>query len=211
MAAPASYNFTVTRDNLITDSLLHSGAIGEGETPSANAVTEAARILNMLVKLRASEGMPLWMVRRGIILPVTEVSSINTTSHIVTVYESTTISTAEASGQTTLSVTTSTNMAASDQIGIEMDDGTMHWTTISSVPDSTSVIIATAIDDEAASGNYVYWYTASADRIPVRPLRVTDANILKTSDNSSWEITVDERTDYYNLGNRTTEGTPNRI
>ena len=91
MAAPASYNFTVTRDNLITDSLLHSGAIGEGETPSANAVTEAARILNMLVKLRASEGMPLWMVRRGIILPVTEVSSINTTSHIVTVYESTTI------------------------------------------------------------------------------------------------------------------------
>src|SRR3990167_8153682 len=211
MATSSSYNFSTTRDTIINDALLYIGAVGEGETPAAAAVTESARMLNMLMKSWAGDGMPLWSLKRGYILPFTEESSISTSSHVVTNYDSTTISADEASGQTTLSVTTSTNMAASDQIGIEMDDGTMHWTTISSVPDSTSVIIATAIDDTAAAGNYVYWYTASADRIPVRPLRVTDANILKTSDNSSWEITVDERTDYYNLGNRTTEGTPNRI
>jgi len=210
MAAPNSYNFVVTRDNIITDALLHIGAIGEGETPSANAVTEAARILNMLLKVRANE-IPLWSIRRGAILPVTEVSSINTTSHIVINYDTTTISADEASGQTTLSVTTSAGMATSDQIGIECDDGTMHWTTISSVPDGTSVIIDTALDDEASSGNRVFWYTASADRIPTRPLRVRNANILELTNNGSWEIKIEERQDYFNLGNRTTESIPNRI
>lgn len=210
MASPNSFNFTVTRDNVITDALLHVGAIGEGETPSSAKLTETARVLNMLLKLRANE-IPLWSIRRATILPTTETSSIKTTEHVVIAYATTTISAAEASGQTQLSVTSTTGMAASDQIGIEMDDGTMHWTTISSVDSSVLVTVATATDDEAAQGNRVFFYTASADRIPTRPLRVMDANILELTDNGSWEITIEERKDYFNLGNRTSEGTPNRI
>jgi hypothetical protein len=209
MASPNSYNSTTTRDLLIEDAMKHVNLLGEGESPSAAAVTENARILNMMLKLRASE-IPLWAIRRGIILPFTESSSINTNSHVVINYDTTTISTDEAASQTTLSVTDSTGMSDDDNIGIEMDDGTMHWTTISSVPNGTSVIVAVAIDDEASAGNMVYWYTASADRV-VRPLRIMDANILKVSDDSSWEVTVDERKDYFNLSKRTTTGTPNRI
>jgi len=209
MASPASYNFVITRDQLITDALLHIGAIGEGETPSANAVTEAARILNMLLKVRANE-IPLWSIRRGTILPITEVSSIDTNQHVVINYDTTTISADEASGQTTLTVTTTSGMATSDQIGIECDDGTMHWTTIASVDDGTTVTIDEALDDEASSGNRVFWYTAASDRV-IRPVRILSANILELINNTSWEITIEERTDYFNLGNRTTSGIPNRI
>lgn len=209
MPAPNSYNFVVTRDNVITDALRQLNAIGEGETPSANAVTEAARILNGLLKLRANE-LPVWSIRRGYLLPTTETSSVNTNSHVVSVYETTTIGADEASSQTVITVADSTNMAADDNIGIEMDDGTMHWTTIVSVDDGTTITITDALDDEASSGNYVYWYTASADRIQ-RPLRILDATIINIASNSSWPITVENRTGYYMLGNRTTYGTPDRI
>ena len=210
MATSSSYNFSTTRDTIINDALLYIGAVGEGETPAAAAVTEAARMLNMLMKSWAGDGMPLWSLKRGYILPFTEESSISTSSHVVTNYDSTTISADEASGQTTLSVTTSTDMAASDQIGIEMDDGTMHWTTISSVPDSTSVIIATGIDDEAASGNLVYWYTASADRIQ-RPLRIFDMQVKDETANTSYPINQVGRGEYFDLADTTSEGTANQV
>lgn len=210
MSSSASYNFVVTRDQLITDALLHINAIGVGETPSANQVTEAARLLNMIVKLRASDGMPLWALKRATILPETDVSSMNTTGHIVSSYVDTTISADEASGQTILSVTSSTGMNANDEVGIEMDDGTMHWTSISTVDSSTQITVLVAIDDEASTGNRVFAYTASTGRIG-RPLRVLEANVLELTNDSSWEITIEERNDYYKLGSRTTEGTPNRI
>jgi len=210
MAAPNSYNFTVTRDGIITDAMLHIGALGEGETASANSLTEASRILNMLLKLRAADGMPLWAIRRGIILPFTEVSSINTISHVVTTYVTTTISADEASAQTVLSVTSSAGMTAADQVGIECDDNTMHWTTIASVDSATQITVDTALDAAASSGNRIYSYTASTGRVQ-RPLKVFNANLLEVSSGNSHEITVEERTDYFNLGNRTTAGTPNRI
>jgi hypothetical protein len=154
--------------------------------------------------------MPLWALKRGFILPTTEVSSIDTNSHVVTDYTTTTLSADEADAQTILSVTDSTGMTAGDQVGIEMDDGTMHWTTISSVDSSTQITVAAAIDDTAASGNRLYSYTASTDRVQ-RPIRIINANMLEVAGGSSWEITTEERSDYFNLGNRTTEGTPNRI
>ena len=210
MSSSGSSNFVVTRDQLITDALLHINAIGVGETPSANAVTEAARLLNMLVKLRAADGMPLWALKRATILPTTEVSSINTTSHVVSSYVSTTLGAAEASGQTILTVTSSTGMNANDEVGIEIDDGTMHWTSISTVDSATQITVLVALDGAAGSGNRVLAYTASTARIG-RPLRVLDANILELTNSSSWEIDVEERKDYFNLSNRTTAGIPNRV
>jgi len=212
MAAPNSYNFTVTRDQLITDAYLHISAIGEGESPSAAAVTEGARLLNMMLKLRAAQGMPLWAIRRGVILPFTEASSVNTNSHVVTLgsYVTTTISAAEASGQTILSVTSSSGMTAADQVGIECDDNTIHWTTIATVDSSVQITVDTALDAAAGAGNRVYAYTAASDRV-IRPVRIMNANILEVSSGNGHEITIDERTDYFNLGNRTTTGTPNRI
>src|SRR3990167_4718307 len=105
MSSSNSYNFSITRDQLITDALLYIGAIAENETPTAAAVSEAARLLNMIIKLRAADGMPLWALKRATILPETDVSSINTTGHIVSSYVNTTISADEASAQTVLSVT----------------------------------------------------------------------------------------------------------
>ena len=210
MAQSGSYDFTVSRDNLITDSLMRIGVLGEGESASANQLTESARILNMIVKFRAADGMPTWALRRGYVLPVTGVSSINTNSHIVTAYDTTTLSAAAASGATSLTVTSITGFTNGDQIGIELTNGDMDWTTINGVPSGTTIVITTGLTSAAASGLRIYGYTASSERIQ-KPLRILNANILQSSDNISWEIEVMTQQDYFNLGNRTSEGTPTGI
>ena len=63
MALSASTNFTVTRDDIITRALRIVGAIGQGETPEVQAVTDAALVLNMIVKERQADGMQLWKVQ----------------------------------------------------------------------------------------------------------------------------------------------------
>lgn len=210
MATSGSYDFTITRDQLINLAHQHVGAIGEGESASTAQITEASLLLNMIVKLRASDGMPLWALKRGTILPFTGASSIQTNSHVVTSYLNTTLSADEASGQTVISVTDSTGMTASDQVGIELDNGDMHWTTIVSVDSSTQITITTATTSAATSGNQVYTYTASTDRIQ-RPLRIIEANTKDVTDSTSVEIDIYGRSDYYALSNKTTESTPNLV
>ena len=70
----------------------------------------------------------------------------------------TTISVAEAASQTVLSVVSSQDMNALDVVRVEMDDATVHLSTIVSVDSATQITIADATDDEAAVGNYVKAY-----------------------------------------------------
>jgi hypothetical protein len=58
-----STNYSTTRDTIIARALRICGTIGQGETPSAVAVTETAEALNDLVKQLATDGMPLWKVK----------------------------------------------------------------------------------------------------------------------------------------------------
>ena len=63
MATSNSTNYSTTRDTLIKGALRVIGAIGQGETPSANATSEAAEALEYLVKALMAKGMPLWAIK----------------------------------------------------------------------------------------------------------------------------------------------------
>lgn len=60
MTTSGSTNYTVTRDDIIKRALRIIGAIGQGETPSTDAYTEAAVALNQIVKEWNADGMQLW-------------------------------------------------------------------------------------------------------------------------------------------------------
>src|SRR5260221_1172380 len=210
MATSGSFDFALTRDNLIELAYQHIGVLGEGASASTAQITEGAKLLNMIVKLRASDGMPLWALKRGTILPFSSASSIQTNSHVVTTYRSTSTSASAASGASTISVVSATGILASDQIGIEQATGTMQWTTVSGSPSGTTITLATTLTGAVSSSARVYAYTASSDRIQ-RPLRVIEANMMNVPNNTSWEIDIVARKDYYNLGSRTSTGTVNQI
>jgi len=70
MATSNSYNYTKNRNQIITRALRIVGAIGQGETPSADAITEAAEVLNDLIKEWEADGMQLWCVKEYTLTPV---------------------------------------------------------------------------------------------------------------------------------------------
>ena len=210
MASSGSYDFTVSRNEIINSALQHVGIIGEGETGTTSQISEAALLLNMIVKLREADGMPLWALKRGYILPFTGVSSINTDSHVVTDYETTTLTAASAASATTLTAVI-TGFSDSDQIGIELDDGTVDWTTVNGAPSGTTITITTGLTSAASSGNRIYGYTASSDRVQ-KPLRILQADLLDVTGGTSHEIISDlSFTDYYRFGGRDTTGIPNQL
>ncbi len=63
MATSGSTDLTTTRNTLISGALRIVGAIAQGETPTADQITEAAEALNYLVKALQADGMPLWAIK----------------------------------------------------------------------------------------------------------------------------------------------------
>jgi hypothetical protein len=60
--ASGTTNYTIQRDTLITRALRICGVTGQGETATANSITEGAAALNALVKEYQTDGMPLWKI-----------------------------------------------------------------------------------------------------------------------------------------------------
>lgn len=63
MATSNSTDFILTRDQIINGALRIVGALAQGESPTADMVTEAAEALNIMVKAWAADGMPLWAIK----------------------------------------------------------------------------------------------------------------------------------------------------
>lgn len=77
MALSGSTNYSVTRNDVINRALRIIGAIGQGETPTAAAYTEAAHALNDIMKEWMADGLHLWKYTDNVFTPTVSVSSYN--------------------------------------------------------------------------------------------------------------------------------------
>lgn len=174
MATSGSVDFSVSRDDIIK-AAYRKVLIDEDFTPSTNQTNNAALLLNGIVKSwTASLGMPLWGSQNLVLLPTTGVRNVNigpSGGHVTTSYASTTLSAAAASGASTITVTSASGIANGYYIGVEQDDGSMHWTTVNGAPSGTTVTLTAVTTAAAASGNMVYCYQTKA----ARPMRITYA------------------------------------
>src|SRR3990167_1229505 len=210
MAVSNSSNFTATRTQIIRAAALKVGAIGTGVAMSSQMEQDMAHELNAMVKMWHGMGIHVWTtIEATLFQQLDQIKyQLGSSDHATESYVQTTISAAEASGQTTISLTSSTGMTAADNIGIIVDDGTVHWMTFSSIPGSTRGGIAPGIDAAAAAGNYVFAYTTKI----VRPLKVVDVRRHNLS--SGNETSLGEpisRKEYQALSNKTSEGTINQV
>lgn len=173
MATSGSVEFADTRNNLITDAYYTLNIGTEGESLPAADLQYGARVLNRMVKQWATHGIHLWKQDEIVVyLTVgTEKYTLPTAnSSLLSDTVVTKLNGDHSSGATSLTVDDTTGMAASDNIGVVVDDGSIHWTTISSVDSTTTLTIASGIDDDAADDSVVYTYTNAI----VRPLRIID-------------------------------------
>ena len=200
MATSSSINFTTTRDELIKDAFKKINVLGTYEALADEDLQLAARQLNRMIKAWQIDGIYVWTQREAIIFLRDDVQSYtlgsgSTGDHAseLTNVVKTTLSAAEAKDQTVLSMTATTGMAVSDNIGIELDDVTRQWTTISALT-STTVTVATALTGDAASGNTVYTYRTKLNR----PLRIVNAR-LEDENGDDRPVTIFSRQEYFDL------------
>lgn len=204
MALSNSFDYTVTAADIILGALEKLGVVESGETPDSDDKALMLRELNKLVKqwshpADGAPGLKVWL-RKTIHMFFAEgtreyllgPSGVRAAED----YNTTTIDAAEASGQTTLSIAATTNMANSDIIGVEQDDGTLHWSTVSSFSAGDTVTLAAALTAAASVGNRVFYYTpvSSQNYLPFRPLEVLTAALREY--NSAGEA-IDSPIDVY--------------
>ena len=210
MTTSGSVDHSVSRDNLIYDALSIAGATGPEDTPVASWVTHAARQLNNVFKAWEGLGVSLWARKTGYILPV---SGTNQTlagaggGAFTNSYTQTTLSADASSGASTIEVTSATGISASDYIGVELDDGSMHWTTVNGAPSGTTVTLTAVLTDDATSGDYVYVYTTKAPR----PIHLLQAWVHDQTGDTDTPIEVEPKAIYDDMGSKSTEGSPTQI
>ena len=122
----------------------------------------------------------------------------------------TTLSAAEALGQTTISLTSVVGIATNYTIGILQDDNSVHFSTVNSVDaDANTVVINDATTVAAAMGNAVFFFSSEQNFIPLS--RILDDGVRRHSGESSdYEIPIvfESREDYFQLPNKNQQGTP---
>jgi hypothetical protein len=206
----ASVDFSISRDNILADALMLVGAIGPDDSVPTNWTTHAARQLNKVVKALAGKRIGLWARKTGYILPVSDTNQVllgPTGGHATLSYTQTTLASDAASGASTIVVTSATGFGASYYLGIELDDGTMQWTTQSGAASGTTVTPLVVLTGAASAGNYVYVYQTKLQR----PLHIVDAYRSNLADESDVSLLSIARTDFDLLGRKTSEGEPNQL
>jgi hypothetical protein len=212
MALSNSVNFSISRDNLITMSLQHVGALGDGIAPNATQLTECSLLLNLLIKAWQVDGMQLWMTSYGYVFPVSAVAKVSLGGeggNAATDYVYTTTSNTSSSGGTTVTLTSVTGVSDTNVIGIELSSGTMQWTTVSGAPTGLVVTLGTTLTGDVSSAANVYVYS-TANRL-TRPYQISEAFRRFSTDNTDTKIDIISMFAYSNLSNKFEKGIPLQV
>jgi hypothetical protein len=204
MTTSGSTDFSVSRDNILTDALIIVGAVGPDDTVPTNWSTHAARQLNKVVKTLGAKRVGLWARKTGYILPVSDTNSVSIGSgggHATASYTQTTLAAAVVDGATTITVASATGISNTYNIGIEQDDGSIHWTTVSGAPAGVTVTLAAAVTEDCESGDFVWVYQTKL----MRPLRIVDAYSVDVENDTTVPISIEGKVEFDSISSKETE------
>lgn len=212
MATSGSTDYSVNRNQIITEALELLGVLPAGDTADTNDVTSLSLTLNLMIKHWQSRGVALW--KNAQIVVFLELSaqsySLGPTGDkacLLSDMVKTEVAAAAASGATTLVVDSITSMASGDIIGIELDGGDLQWTTINGAPASATITLTAALTDDVNLDAHVYTYTTAT--IP-RPLFVTEGRLHQNSDQEI-PLSIIGRNKYMRLTSKTSTGPASQI
>lgn len=225
MATSGSYDFSLTASQLIDRVAKNLGVLEAGGTINSNDQTDILQTLNVVAKefsgtIDGAPGMKTHTRQRVTLFLAKGQQTYligPSDTRATTAYGRTTLSAAEALGQTALSITsnqdsttfpgTTASMTVSDLVGIELDDGTIHWSTISGAT-TTLLTIADSLASAAASGNYVWWFTSRAQRfVDIASAVLRDENLNDTP----LDVYIDAREYDQGVTSKYADGTPTAI
>lgn len=210
MATSGSINFTETKHEIIVDALERIGAISSRESIPSNMYETASRTLNRMIKAWQVKYMKDWAIGFATVYLTNgqlkyELKSTST-DHASADTVETNLAAAASTSATSLTVDSTSGMAVSDYIGVVLDNNTIHWTTIATIPTSTTLTITTGLASAAANDNLVYTYTTPLET-PLDIMYVVHRNESGTDR----PIQLIDRIDYMDLAVKTTAGIPDKV
>ena len=206
MATSGVTTFNSTRDEIIQDALSLINVLGEGEIPDPYALALSVRVLNRMLKAWEGQGIHLWTKELAIVFlqkGQTDYSLSSIGDHASTEWGNTTLSADAVIADTSFTVTSTTGMAVGDYISIKQNDNTLHWSTIATIPDSTTVTINVGITVDADSGGVVWFYTTRLDQ----PVKIYSA-VYRNLDVRDVPMEMISYQDYRELPNKENTGAP---
>jgi hypothetical protein len=208
MATSGSTNFTMTRDDIIKAAMRLIYVAETGETPSAQAVKEASECANLMLKSWMADGLHLWTQTEATLFCTGGQASYSLPgSKCAKIYTETTLTADVAISATALIVDSIAGITAGDQVGILLNDNTMHWTTVSGSPSGVTVNITSGLPSASSSGKQVYTYISAIER-PLRIRNLRSKNLDGIEVPFAYGTMPMSRDDYFRLPNKANLGTP---
>src|SRR3990167_1255276 len=213
MTTSGSIDFSVSRDDIIEEALMRVGVLPEGGIPTADQLTDHSRTLNIMVKAWVGRGINIWAVDKVTLFLTENKHTYTAGTDRITLTSGVTrtaLAAAVVASATTITVDSITGISSTYKIGIELDDGTLHWDVVNGAPSGTTVTLTTGLGSSATASTdgvvYVYASAIAATRIK-SVLEV----VRRQSDLSDVPINIVPRRDYWNLGSKTSDGKVNQI
>ena len=205
MSTSGTYSFTVTHDDIIRQALINIGKLDPLDTVSPVDHRDCAFQLNMLVKQFMGStdripGLRVWTRRRGTLFLSNSGYrySLGPTATGWAVDPTITQTTLTvASGATTVYCDADLAPLVGDHVGVELDDGSLFWSTVTGVG-TGAISINDALPAQASSGNLLAWYTSAAQQ----PLKI-EAAVLRDSNYSDSPINIMTQKTYDLLPDKT--------
>ena len=198
--------YNKTFGDLCRSALRDAGVVSVEMPIQAPHLSLAQSTANDVLSHWQAQGIHLWSETEAV-LPLNpnqiEYSLGAGGAHCFTNYVYSTSTSAVSSSGTVIPCSTTTGMTVGDFAGIELANGTRHWTTIQSISVGVSITLVTGIASAANSGASIYTYTTKIDR----PLRILDARFATSQTSDEMIVMQNSRQRYYQTPNKTQTGT----
>lgn len=177
--------------------------LGEGEDMRPQHEVDGLENLNMMLKSWSKKNVIITLnVEFGIFFSNRQAYTIgeNSTDRIGLNPVVTRLTKPAASAASSLTVDNTEGITIGDNIGIVLDDNTIDWTTVVTIPDATTLTITTPLSSTTSASNHVYTYTRSPGKLhDITSLRVLPENT---------PINITSRSNYLALTDTSGSGTP---
>lgn len=211
MTTSGTTTFSRNRDQLIASALRKINAFESGETPDAQSVTEASDAMSAMVKHWQAMGIHIWRTTEAILFPqlgqVRYTLGSTSTDHATETYTETALTSAAVLGAGTVVLNSVTGVATAYNIGVQLDDGTIQWTTVNGAPSGSTVTLTAVLTDSAALGNRVLVYQTKL----IRPLQVLSARRYNFDSGIDTPLFLMDRLEYEEMPNKSTTGSVNGL
>jgi len=166
MTTSGTVAFAPTVTQIVHDAGVKVSAVARGATMPSDVYDTFVFALNGMLKRWVAKGIKVWTVRTATLFPVPGQARYTIghataaeNDHVTETYVETELAAAASSGATSITVDDDDGISDNDFIGIMLEDGTLHWTTVNGAPAANVIQIDDALTDDAADEAVVYAYT----------------------------------------------------